>query len=356
MDIYVMDIASNVLGLIENYRSCIWNMQYFSKNDFEIVTAADAKTLELLKVGNLLVRDFDRTGTKLSNVMLIENIEISFDSENGFMITATGSGIKNVLRRRIIWSQMNFSGTVESAIRSVVEENAIFPTELPYLRTIPNLYLSAPIGLDDTADMQVFGENVADWIETVCKTYGYGWDIYISEGRWMFELFKGTDRTYSQTDVDPVVFSPDFDNLYSYTYSEDRSSFFNAALVGGEDYGTAKRTASVGGSSYLNRHEIYIDGSSVSSNGEIITPEVYERLLESYGREQLAQYGIVKKVEGSIEPNGMYKLNEDYFLGDIVQISDGKTVNAKARIAEIIYSVDETGTSVVPTFSEWEAI
>lgn len=50
----------------------------------------------------------------------------------------------------------------------------------------------------------------------------------------------------------------------------------------------------------------------------------------------------------------MYVLNRDYFLGDLVQIENEKGIKAAPRITEIIYAEDENGSSVVPTFSEWE--
>lgn len=356
MDIYIYDAALNLLGIIQNYKSVIWNEQYFSKNDLQLVTPADFVNTSLLTPGNLLVREKDVSGNEINNVMLINKTEMKFDQENGWLLTAYGSGLKSVLSRRIVWGQMNLSGTVEDSIRRVVNENCIAPTELPYLRAIPNLYLGEKANLEESETIQLFGENIGDWIESVCKLYGYGWDVFIKEKKWTFKLYKGTDRTYSQSTVDPVVFSPEFDNLYSSDYILSYESNYNAALVGGEGEGDTKYTAPVGGSSFLNRREIYIDASNVSSNGEIITPQEYIALLMSYGNEQLAQYQETKKFEGEVDPDGMYKLGEDFFLGDIVQIDNGNGIKATARITEIIYSADENGEKTVPTFSEWEVI
>ena len=104
----------------------------------------------------------------------------------------------------------------------------------------------------------------------------------------------------------------------------------------------------------MDRNEVYIDGSSVSSNGEIITPEKYLQLLSDYGRTQLDQTTDTTNFSGSIKYDGVYKINEDYSLGDLVQIENQKGMKAVTRITEIIYAEDENGISVVPTFSEWE--
>ena len=97
-----------------------------------------------------------------------------------------------------------------------------------------------------------------------------------------------------------------------------------------------------------------MDGSSVSSNGEIITVEQYTELLKEYGQTQLDQTAFTQKFSGNIDPDGLYKINQDYFLGDVVQIENEKGIKAAPRIIEIIYAEDDSGSSVVPTFSEWE--
>lgn len=47
-------------------------------------------------------------------------------------------------------------------------------------------------------------------------------------------------------------------------------------------------------------------------------------------------------------------MNEDYFLGDVVQVINEYGISAAPRIVEIIESEDENGKSTVPTFSTWE--
>jgi hypothetical protein len=77
-------------------------------------------------------------------------------------------------------------------------------------------------------------------------------------------------------------------------------------------------------------------------------------MLEEYGQNQIDQTALTESFSGEIEPDGLYKINQDYFLGDLVQIQNEKGIQATPRIIEIIYAIDENGTSVVPTFSKWE--
>lgn len=352
MDLYVLDGLNGIQNIINSYQSIIWNVQYFDKNDFQVIVPATKENLEAIQVGSYLVRGDDISGATFKNVMVVENYQLDFDAENGWLLTVTGKGLKNIVGQRIVWQQTNLSGFAETAIRQVITENIISPTDPK--RAIDNFVLSDPKGFTEEIEVQLFGENIADWLVEVCKTYSFGWDVYIDSGKFIFELYKGTDRTYNQTDVPPVVFSPEFDNLLSSSYSYNKERYQNAALVGGEGEGTDQRTATVGTAEGLERFEAYIDGGSVSSNGEIITVETYTKMLEEYGRTQLDQTAFTQNFSGEIEPDGMYQINKDYFLGDLVQIENESGIKATPRIIEIIYADDENGSSVIPTFSEWE--
>lgn len=351
MDIYVLDGINGVSDIVDTFESVIWNMQFFGANDFELVVAGTPENINKLAIDKLLVRDVDMSNGVYKNVMMIENRELTFDIDKGWILKVSGGGLKKILGRRVVWTQTNITGKVETGIRQVITENVISPTISA--RAIANFTLDSEQGYTDTMDIQLFGENIAEWLESCGKTYGIGWDIYIDNGNYVFTLKKGVDRTYNQNEVTPVIFSPEYDNLISSTYRFNRSTYKNAAIVGGEGEGTDQRTASVGTASGLERFETYVDGSTVSSNGDIITAATYIKMLQDYGTEQLAGTAYTENIEGQVIANGMYNLNEDYFLGDIVQIVNINDISATSRIIELIYSEDENGHSLIPTFSDW---
>ena len=352
MNIYVMQ-GLNIVGMIESFQSIIWNNQYYGKSDLELVVPATKNNLDLLKIGSFLVRDFD-VDTTLKNVMVIDNLTIETKEDNGYMLTVKGKGLKNILGRRIIWNQLNYENeTIENIIRDVIDKNVINPDIED--RKIENFVLGEIKGFDETATLQLFNENIADWLESVCNQYSLGWEVYIKQGQFVFELYKGTDRTYNSENT-PVVFSPSYDNLYASTYNNSLENYCNVALIGGEGEGIDKKSAAIGSATGLNRYEGFIDGSSVSSNGEIITLEKYLEMLQAYGEEQIKQYQKTENFEGTIEPYGMFKLNKDYFLGDVVVVKNEKGITSTPRIIEIIYSEDSNGIKIVPTFSNWEVI
>lgn len=354
MDILILDKNKNELDLISVYQSVIWNCQYYGVNDFQLVVSASEKNMKLLQIGYYLVRDFDKVSdTEYHNVMMIEELKIDYDVDKGWILTVTGSGLKNILKKRIVWNQTNLVGNAEEAIRQVITDNIINPTITE--RKIDDFILADAVGLTDEIEAQLLGENISDWLVDTCTGYNYGWDIYIKDSKYIFMLYQGTDRTFNQEAVKPVVFSPEYDNLISASYSYNMKDYSNACLVGGEGEGVNQRTASVGTVSGLDRCESYIDGSSVTSNGEIITLSQYEKLLQDYGQSQLDITAQTKNFSGEIVPNNeLYKINQDYFLGDVVQIKTDRGITATPRIIEIIYAEDASGYSVVPTFTEWE--
>ena len=82
--------------------------------------------------------------------------------------------------------------------------------------------------------------------------------------------------------------------------------------------------------------------------------EQYYKLLQDYGKEQLNEVSDTESFEGNVVSDGNYKLNQDYFLGDLVQVKNEFGIEATPRIIEIIESEDEKGTAIVPKFSTWE--
>lgn len=350
MIIYVMHDLSGAADIVENFESVIWNMQFYGVGDFELIIPYD-KNHDICSIGSYLVRDIDVGSGEYHNVMRIESRQLSYDADKGWILTLSGSGLKKIVGQRVAWSQSNFeNANVETAIRQLITDNIISPEDTD--RTINNFILDDPVGFTDTFDAQVFSENLAEWIESTCQQYSYGWDVYIKNGKFVFTLIRGTERTYGSGE-DPVIFSPEFENLVAASYEYSLSEYHNAALVGGEGEGTDQVNVYVGSSAGLDRYETYVDAGSVSSNGEIITMETYKSMLQSYGEQQLTQMsGEVKRFEGEIM-QGLYTLNKDFFLGDVVEV-DIIGLRAKSRIIEVIYSEDENGSSLLPTFADWE--
>lgn len=352
MDIYVLDTNFNMIGVVDSYTSVIWTTRYYSPGDFELYLPATDSMITLLREDYYLCRDSDIAGDTYKNVMIIEKINPKTDIESGDYLTVTGRCLKSILSRRIIWNQTSINGKLELGIRKVLTENVISPTITD--RKIGGFTLGPVRGFSDTIEIQATGDEIATFLQEVCTSYGIGWDVYIRGGNFVFDLYKGSDRSYNQTTNPYVVFSPEYDNLISSDYVYSKEAYKNTALVAGEGEGLERRTETVGAYSGLQRYEVYVDARDISSNNGEITEDQYNSMLSEKGSEKLSELGATESFEGEIEVKSNYTLNKDYFLGDIVQVINEYGIEASPRIIEIIDSEDDTGHSIIPTFSTWE--
>jgi len=354
MDIYVLNRSFDIVGVCDDYKSCIWTTRYFTPGDFELYLPATDDNILLLKEDRYVVRDKDITADTYKNVMIVEKVQITTSVEDGNFLTVTGRCLKSILSRRIVWRQTVLSGRLETAIRQVVAANAI-NADLPE-RNVERLYLGQIKGFTDTVDKQATGDNLAEFVAEITATYGVGWDVYVKDGTMYFDLYKGTDRSYGQAAVPYVTFSQDYDNLLTTDYQYDKTNYKNVALVGGEGEGLDRRTVAVGNASGLDRYEVFIDSRNASSNDGTVTDAEYNALLEEEGRETLKsnEFIIREDIAGEVEPAGNYILGVHYFLGDIVEVINEYGIETTPRIVEIIESEDDTGSVTIPTFSTWE--
>ena len=349
-----------IIGLIDNYKSLIINDQYYGQGYVELKAPATPDNIQLLWPGRYIVREKDRDGSIYKRVMAIQDINITTDADEGNIIIATGVSLKSeILRRRIVNQRTFVSGNAKTCLGSVIRDNCINASDSN--RNISNLYMEW--GFDSTSstmDTQLLGENIAEWMESITQTYGWGWDMYINSIEYRLKVYQGENRTTDQYENMPIVFSREYDNLYNSDYNRFTSNYTNVAYIFGEDTPdglSRKNTIYNTDSSYnkgLRRYERFVDSSMTTAEGETtISDSQYYKNLRALAKQEM---DAVKLYEfgATTAPDGIFVINKDYFLGDLVNIETEYGLKAKARIIEIIYSEDENGETVVPGFSEWE--
>lgn len=358
MNIHVLDQQFNFIGLIDDYVSVIWRPAYYDVGDFELYLNASVKALNLLKKNYYLVRESDIVADSegnitYTNVMIIKNFTLTTDEENGDFLAVTGKELKQLLHQRIVWKQTNLTGTAENAIRRLVTENAISPTDSK--RVIPTLTLGASAGLTDAIEKQVTGKHLDEVIVSICTAYNYGWEIFIYNSALVFIVYQGVDRSFSQTEYPYVVFSEDFDNIIKSTYELKSDEYANTTLIGGEGEGLERIYTSVGDDrTGLDRFETFTDARDLSQNKDSETDAIplntYLTLLQERGRETLAALGVTEGFIGeTLETN--FKYNKDYFMGDVVTIINKYGISKDVRVLSVIQSKDDTGAKVLPQFN-----
>lgn len=358
MVIRVLDRSFNLVGVVDDYISVIWRPAYYDVGDFELYINASSEAVQLLQKNRYLVRDTDIEVDEAGNVtytkvMVIKNITLTTDAENGDHLTYTGRELKYLLHQRIVWKQTRMSSKVEYGIRRLVKENAIEPTDAN--RVIPDLVLGAEAGLTESMDKQVTGKYLDESITEICATYGYGWEIFIYNTSMVFIVYQGLDRSYNQSERPYVVFSDEFDNILNSEYQMQSEAYANTALIGGEGQGTERIYTSIGDSnSGLERYETFTDGSGISQNKDSeneIALEDYLLLLQEAGKESLAELAITEGFSGEVISDGAFKYGVDFFIGDTVTVVNHYGISKNVMVLSAIESQDETGVNLVPQFN-----
>ena len=355
MNIHILDQSFNLVGIIDEYASLIWRPAYYDVGDFELYLPANNTNVELLKKDYYLVRDVDISMDSSGNiiyekVMLIKNHTLTTDVENGDYLSVTGRELKFILNQRIVWTQTNLSGNVENAIRTLVNDNAISPTNAN--RIIPNLMLDDLSNISGTITKQITGDKLDEAITEICTTYNLGWNIYIKANKLVFKVYQGLDRSYNQTDRPYVVFSEDFENIINSEYVVNSENYANTALVAGEGEGTARTTTTLNNSnSGLDRYEVYIDSRDISSNEGELTTTQYNNMLIEKGNEKLSEYAITTAFTGEVLYDYNFVYGKDYYLGDIVTVINKYGLSGNVRVLSAIESHDENGTKLIPQFN-----
>lgn len=119
MELLVLNTTFESIAVVDTYESLIWTDRYNAYGDFEIFFAMDTGLLEYLKEDNYLWLK------ESEHCMIIEEIKIDSDTEDGNHLIVTGRSLESILERRIIWGQRIFSGNFQNAIQTMLNENII---------------------------------------------------------------------------------------------------------------------------------------------------------------------------------------------------------------------------------------
>lgn len=342
MDIYVLNDDLDPIAIVDNYTSLIWTKRYYTPGDFELYVPADKNLLEHIKQDYFIMRDDDP-----ETAMIIEKIELKTSVEEGDFLIITGKSLESILSRRVIYNQTVLKSNVQTGIFQLINNNAIGPAIAD--RKITNLIVRESTDeITETINTQFTGGYLDEAITALCKQFEIGWKMFIEKKKFVFQLYRGKD-----TDV---IFSPEFDNLISTDYFDDKTNLKNTVAVFGEGEGTARKKIWTGRATYsgLDRRELFVDARDLSSNDGEISATDYLLQLKARGLEKLAEYACEKSFEGEVAPDLTFSYKTDYDLGDVVTVENQYGISSSTRIIEIIENYDEAGHTIIPTFEKWE--
>lgn len=335
MILNILDSNFELIDIIRFYDSCLWTRKY---RDVGGCVLTITPTYELVTMfmneAKYISRDVDPM------ICEIKNIRINMDITSGkYLMTITCLGVEHIFSQRIVWNTINITTTAEQYIRTLVLNNMIEP-ELGS-RKINHIVLGQLKGYQDIITKQVSYDELLSVIIELCATYNYGFKLVpLSNGTLALDIYKGRDLTINNTEGnDVIVFSKDYNNLLSFDYEIDFSTYKNVTLVGGEGEGKARKLIVVGTDYGKNRYETFTDASGLSSDNGVITD--YDTELIEAGRNDLSLKSTTQIFNCKIDVD-QYVYREDFDVGDKITIIGDFGLSLNATIVEVIEAKDNS--------------
>ena len=357
-----------IIGILDDFQSIIWETNYYSTGAFEVYLRAVPQYINVLQIGNYVTRPDDE------NIGIIENINVEYSEEFGKMIAASGRFAKSILDRRIIYnasgnttgklsiSPVISSGLVETAVRKLVTDHIISSPQTA--RNISFITLGELQGITkkivdesgkNTQVQTSFG-NLLEYTDEMLHSYELGAKMVFDREtlQLKYTVYEGKDRSRNNTQNNlPIIMAQEYDNFFSSRYEKNTTQFKNTALIGGEGEGADRFCTMIGiNATGLNRREVWIDASAQSKTYELngeqkqYTDDEYLALLKSAGTQTIADYQTTEIYDGELNINALtYKI--DFNVGDIITVEDNElNIYINPRITAVIENQNESGYSI----------
>ena len=333
MELYVLDSARTLIGVVESFEYLRWTRRYSQCGSFECVAIATPENIALLQIGNYLWKSNDE------ECGIIENITL--DDAEKETVTISGRFATSLMARRIIWGTEILNGDLVPQICGLIQRH--LTTSASPERSIGFLDVS------DLTPYQVINEQTSykNLMDTICglcdaKETGLKTTYNPDTKRFTVTFYKPADST--------AVFSKEYENITGQTYLEGAADTASIVLVAGEGEGSARVLLAVGGGSGEGRREIFVDARDLQSAD---FPTNYMDVLAFRGQSALAERAPVQSFDAGINPHGNLRYKVDYDLGQRVQVQSKKWgVTLFARITEIEESYDVSGLSLNIVFGK----
>ena len=330
--LFFFDKKLNLLGIVDYFISLRWRRKYFEAGEFEIVLPVNDYMMQFIAPDVIVMRN------NYTEAGIIETIEFS-DNGTNEEVTISGRFLSALLSRRIVKSKINFSGNTIEGMNTIV--NAMTPLTTQWETEI--VTMSSP-----HIDFQVTYKNVYEYLCKLAEYSNIGFRVVpnVDSKVYMFEVWKGLDRTSEQNENEVYSFSDDNYNIEQGKLIISEKTKANYILVGGagEDADRVLVTVDEGANGF-DRYEIFSDQKSLSKQD--LSDSAYREKLKSVGEGKLSDGTFQLEVTALVQQDYKVKWN----LGDIVNIKKEKWgVYTTYRIIEVEETIEDGKKTIYPTF------
>lgn len=349
-DIFVLDQSMVLTNTFGGYHSLVWRERYDDEGEFQLEISTNITT-GIFKGCYLTIASSDY-------IMVVTGIEEESDTEGDRRYIITGKDASSILRLRYLESVLTVSGGLQDLVLSLLDNNVISPTNPA--RVWPGWAFEEstdPGVTTPTIDDQYSVQSVYSVIRLMCLSAGLGFRIRLDGSRqFIFELYKGQDRSYSQTTNTYVVFSKNYDNVIDSSYFESIDLHRNVTVVVTNDDVESLKTIVVFDGvepSGINRRESSTDASDIQRSTGPDTPALsdveFENIAVQRGIKDLSGKKVIHIFDGTVDLHATFNYEEDFFLGDVVEHTYG-SYSAPARLIEITHSMTTDSYNVFAAF------
>ncbi len=335
--IRVLDKDFSFLGEVDDFENFIFTRRLFSYGEFELSINSDKKNTQLLTPEKIIYLDSGRVG-------IIGYSEEKLSDKNK-ILTVKGYTPEFFLTYRITEpfpaaENWNYSGNGEDAIKKLADYN-LGPNANRSCRMIPYFRIKNSRQRGENISFETCYKKLDEEIAYLAEETGLGIKVEfdILQKCFEFDVISGRDLTVEQNINPPVIFSPEFDNVFEQTYICSDLGYKNMAFVASKGEGTERTLIKINDSlSGDQRRELFTDGKSVAK-------EDVEK-LQNLGLAKLSEYPKIASLDGKINPYHIIKYGKDYQIGDTVSMKF-KNITLTSQITEVTESWDsKNGYSV----------
>lgn len=329
--LFFYDTSLNQLGIIDEFISLRWRRKFFEAGEFTLVVSPDENNIRLLKPDNIIIRE------NYTEAAIIEYIEIE-DTGDEIELKVSGRFLSSVFERRIIKNTINFSGEVINGMKMLID-NCIPISD--------NIEIEPTQLFSPSINFQCTYKNLYPYLVKLSKFSLIGFRLVpnVENKVFIFENYKGKDRTSLQSENEKYAFSVEQHNMERANFIFSTKTKYNYVLVGGQGEGSNRVLVSVsnGDHSGFDLRETFVDARNNSSNN--LSASEYSQQLEDLGNQTISDefYAFDTTVD-----TRDYKVKWD--LGDIIDLEKEEwDITEQKMIVEIeeVYEDNVKSVSVV---------
>lgn len=357
MELYILNSLYQRIGFVENHKSWIWTERFAAWGDFQLTLPSTLENRARFPAGTLLGK------SDSSRVMVVETFEDTKDEAGEAVLKLSGRSLEKILEDRLaasgttgapwvltglpaavarqIYHSICALGSFNSGdVISGVTEGSFYPDD-----TLPE----PPSSITYSIELMT----VYNALKNLCEPYGMGFRLVRNgdTSQLYFDVYMGSDRTTQQTDYPAVVFSEELDTLQSPNELTSIMLYKNVAyvfsVVGMEIVYALDVDPSISG---FERRALFLKINESDLPAGTL-PAVASAQMIQKGQEELYKNRRFSAFDGELNQYSSYKYEQDYYLGDLVEMQNKDGVRNQMQVIEHISVSDEQGERSYPTLA-----